>query len=103
MVEAPRRSAGERGPLRAIVLPFLLVDRLQLALDRARSAEQPSVHLIEALVGCVEHESARHADGNADGAPIELDRETLIGHYSSPGEQRHWRWHNGRPPCSSIE
>jgi hypothetical protein len=100
MVEATWRSACEREVFTAIALPLFLIDLLQLPLDCAGAAEQTSVHFFEAIVRCVEHEATRHANGNADGAPIEFDRETLIGHYSSPGVQERWRRHNGPPDCS---
>src|SRR5579884_1351820 len=59
---------------------------LQLTLDGPGAAEQPPVHLAEPIVGGEEHESARHPDGDADRAPVELDGETLIDHDdSTPG------------------
>src|SRR5437764_15141270 len=61
----------------------------QFSLDGAGAAEQPAVHLIEAIVGCVEHEAAGNADSYADRAAVELDCKTLGNHEdSTPGEHR---------------
>src|SRR6478672_3511197 len=73
-------------------------DSLQLALDGAGAAEQPSVHRVEAIVGGVEHEAAGHADGDADRAAVELDCKTLGNHLNSApdGPAEHARM---RPPA----
>jgi hypothetical protein len=55
---------------------------LQLTLDGARAAEQASVQLIEIVVAGIEHETARNPHGDAGGAVVELDCETL--HNFSP-------------------
>jgi hypothetical protein len=69
------------------MLALLLVDPLQLALDRSRAPEQASIQLVEARVGRVKHEAARHADCDADRAAVELDCKSLSNHDdSTPGE-----------------
>ena len=59
-------------------------DLLQLALERPRPREEPAVERVEAIARREEHETAGHADGNADGAALELDCKTLAWHLKSP-------------------
>src|SRR5689334_7171341 len=92
MMERRRSLDCERERPARAMLRLPSADLLQLALDGAGAAEQPPVHLIEAVVRSVEHEAARHADGDADRAPVELDCETLIEHLDSVSrEQRQAR------------
>src|SRR3954466_12858916 len=56
-------------------------DPIQLPLDGAGARKHPPVHLIESAVRRVEHQSAGRAYGNADGAPVEFDCETLRNHW----------------------
>src|SRR5690349_18235245 len=79
-----RRRSGREGELSARDMAAPSAGLLfQRTLDRAGAAEQLPVHRVEPVVGCVEHESARHADGNADRAPVELDGKTLGNHLDS--------------------
>src|SRR6476469_5461767 len=103
MVEAAGKSGRKRQAFTAIVLPLFLVDLLELALNCAGPAKHSPVHLVEASVGCIENESARHTHSHAYRASIEFNCETLIGHYSSPGAQRHRRGAIGPRRCSPIE
>jgi hypothetical protein len=85
MMADERQSDRERQAFTAVVLPLLLVDLLQLALDRPGPAEHSPIHFIEAAVGCIKHESARHAHGHAYGAAVKFDCEALVDQDSSPG------------------
>src|SRR5690242_9444586 len=75
-----------------------LGDLAQLPLDGAGAAEQPPVHRLEPVVGRIEDEAAGHSDGNADGAPVELDGKSLGDHVTrllasergAPGLARRW-------------
>src|SRR6185312_988528 len=55
-------------------------DPPQFALDGAGAAEQTPVERFEIVARGIEHETARHPDGDADGAAVELDCETLAQH-----------------------
>src|SRR6476659_4768753 len=83
--ELDRKGKRGRRRMAAVRLPG---DLLQLALDGARPAEQPPVDWFEPGIGCVEHEPARHADGDADRAAVEFDCKTLVNHNSSPREPK---------------
>jgi hypothetical protein len=49
----------------------------QVTLDSACAWKQLAIHLIEIIVGCVEHETAGDADGNADRSAVVLDSKAL--------------------------
>jgi hypothetical protein len=84
-----KRSRVERAcslHSRGTLLP--LGDLLQLTLDSASASEGAAVHLIERIIGRVEHEAARNADGNADCPVVKLDYKSLVNHDdSTPGER----------------
>jgi hypothetical protein len=56
------------------------LDPPQLSLDGAGATEQSPVHLAEIIIRGIEDEAAGHPNGDPDGAPVELDRETLDWH-----------------------
>jgi len=55
-------------------------DLPDVPLDGAGPGEQPPIHLIEIIVGRVEHEAAGNADGNADGVAVVFNDKTLPSH-----------------------
>jgi hypothetical protein len=66
--------------MRAASAPLSAAELRQLSFEGARTGEQPSIELGEIVVRAKEHESARHTNGNADRAAVELDCETLAWH-----------------------
>jgi len=77
-----RRASGERGT----ELRSLRVDGVpgghsfQLSFDDSRAGKGAPVHFIETPIRGVEDEAAGDADGDADGAALELDRKSLRNH-----------------------
>jgi hypothetical protein len=71
-------SRGQKACLKHMVdaLPPA-ADLQQLALDGASTREDAAIHLVEIIVGCVKHETARNADGDADRAAIKLNYKSL--------------------------
>jgi len=56
-------------------------DPFQFALERPGAGEETAVELVEITARRKEHEAARNADGEPDGAAVELDRKTLAWHF----------------------
>lgn len=59
-------------------------DSSQLALKRSGARKEAAVELVEIAARRKEHKAAGDADGDADGAAVELDCETLAWHVTSP-------------------
>jgi hypothetical protein len=72
-----QRSNPESGRALACFAPRPAGNAIQLALDGAGTAELPAVQLGEIVHLSEEHEAAGDADGDPDGAAVELDRKTL--------------------------
>ena len=63
----------------------------QVTLDNACAWKQLAIHLIEIIVGCVEHETAGDTHGDSDSAVVEFNRKSLGDHGDSSSQTRSFR------------
>jgi hypothetical protein len=75
-------GSGRRQALAATLIPAAIRTRYfsQLAFERSRAGKQAAVDAVKIVVRRKEHEAAGNAHGDADGAPVELNCETLGWH-----------------------